>query len=171
MSESLRPTRARRGAWLALIVVAAAGLWPEFGATRPINPFAEFIGTWRGSGRVIGSDGHSERISCRAIYSEEGDAEAVSQSLVCASDSYRFDIHSYVVANGRDVEGYWRETTRNVTGHVTGQIEGGQFEGAIAGSTFTAQLSLKTTGRRQAVGITPQGGDIVKVDIVLSRES
>jgi hypothetical protein len=31
-------------------------------------------------------------------------------------------------------------------------------------------MSLKATGRRQAVSITPQGGDIARVDIVLSRE-
>jgi hypothetical protein len=119
----------------------------------------------------VGADGHSERINCRATYSESNDGQALSQSLVCASDSYRFDVHSYVVADGRDVQGHWEETTRNVTGQLSGRVEDGRFDGSIVGPAFTAQMSLKTTGRRQAVSITPQGGDIAKVDIMLSRES
>jgi hypothetical protein len=168
---SLRCPHAQLGLWPALIIAASAALGPQVSAAHTINPFAEFFGTWRGYGHVIVSDGRSERISCRATYSTSGGGEALSQSLVCASDSYRFDVHSYVVADDRGVEGYWQEATRDVTGHLTGQVEGGNFEGAIAGPTFTAQLSLKTTGRKQAVTIAPRGGDIVKVDIVLSRES
>jgi hypothetical protein len=169
--SSFRRPYARRSPSLALIVAASSVFWPLFSAAHTGNPFSEFFGTWRGSGHVIGSNGRSERISCRATYSAPVDGEALSQSLVCASDSYRFDVHSYVVADDRGVEGYWRETTRNVTGHVAGRLEGGQFEGSIAGASFTARLSLETTGRKQTVSIAPQGGDIAKVEIVLSRES
>jgi hypothetical protein len=159
------------GALLGLMIVASGALWAQAGMARTSNPFAAFFGSWRGSGHVVGSDGHSERISCRATYSESNDGQALSQSLVCASDSYRFDVHSYVVADGRDVQGHWEEATRNVTGQLSGRVEDGRFDGSIVGPAFTAQMSLKTTGRRQAVSITPQGGDIAKVDIMLSRES
>ena len=168
---SWRRPHALQGASLALIVAASGALWPQVSAARTSNPFLEFFGTWRGFGHVVASDGHSERIACRATYSESGSSKALSQSLVCASDSYRFDVHSYVVANDRGVEGYWQEATRNVNGQLTGQVEAGRFEGSIAGPSFSAQLSLRTTGRKQAVSITPQGGDIVRVDIMLSRES
>jgi hypothetical protein len=150
--------------------VASGALWAQVGMAHTSSPFAAFFGSWRGSGRVVGSDGHSERINCRATYSESNGGEALSQTLVCASDSYRFDVRSYVVADGRDVQGHWEETTRNVTGQLSGQVEDGRFDGSIAGPAFTAQMSLKTTGRRQAVSITPQAGDIAEVDIVLSRE-
>ncbi len=159
------------GVLLALTIVASGALWAQAGMAHTSNPVAKFLGGWRGSGHVVGSDGHSERISCRATYSESNGGEALSQSLVCASDSYRFDVRSYVVADGRDVQGHWEETTRNVSGQLSGQVEDGQFDGSIAGPAFTAQMSLRTTGRRQAISITPQGGDIAKVDIVLSRES
>jgi hypothetical protein len=167
----LRRSCAQSGALLALMIVASGALWAQAGVAHTSNPFAAFFGSWRGSGHVVGSDGHSERINCRATYSESNGGETLAQSLVCASDSYRFDVHSYVVADGRDVQGHWEETTRNVTGRLSGQVEDGQFDGSIAGPTFTAQMSLKTTGRRQAVSITPRGGDIAKVDIVLSREN
>jgi hypothetical protein len=167
---SPRRTVARRAASVALIVVASTAFWAQSSTGRTSSPFAEFFGSWRGSGQVIGADGHSDRIRCRATYAKSGSGEALSQSLVCASDSYRFDIHSYVVAADDGVQGYWQETTRNVTGHLTGQLESGRFEGSISGTGFTAQLSLKTIGHKQAVSITPQGGDIAKVDIVLSRD-
>jgi hypothetical protein len=140
--------------------VASGALWAQVGMAHTSSPFAAFFGSWRGSGRVVGSDGHSERINCRATYSESNGGEALSQTLVCASDSYRFDVRSYVVADGRDVQGHWEETTRNVTGQLSGQVEDGRFDGSIAGPAFTAQMSLKT----------PQAGDIAEVDIVLSRE-
>jgi hypothetical protein len=158
------------GSMLALMIIASGALWAQVGMAHTSSPFAAFFGSWRGSGRVVGSDGHSERINCRATYSESNGGEALSQTLVCASDSYRFDVRSYVVADGRDVQGHWEETTRNVTGQLSGQVEDGRFDGSIAGPAFTAQMSLKTTGRRQAVSITPQAGDIAEVDIVLSRE-
>ena len=168
---SLRRQRALQSALLALIMFGSGGPWVQASAAHSMNPFTEFFGNWRGFGHLITSEGHSERINCRATYSESGSGKALSQSLVCASDSYRFDIHCYVVANDRGVEGYWQEATHNVTGQLTGQVEAGRFEGRIAGPSFTAQLSLKTTGGKQAVSITPQGSDIVRVDIMLSRES
>jgi hypothetical protein len=160
-----------RGAWLGLILAASDALLPQVSAAHTTNPFVEFLGTWRGSGHIVESDGRSERISCRATYSGSESGEALAQSLVSASDSYRFDVHSYVVADNRDVEGYWEESTRKVTGHLIGQVEGGQFEGSIAGASVAAKLSLKTTGRKQAASSRPRGGDIVKVEIVLSREN
>jgi hypothetical protein len=166
-----RCSRAQSGALLAFMIVASGALGAQGGMARSSNPFAPFFGSWRGSGHVMGSDGHSERISCRATYSESNGGQALSQSLVCASDSYRFDVRAYVVADGPNVQGHWEETTRNAAGQLSGQVTDGKFDGNIAGPGFTTQMSLKMTGRRQTVSITPQGGDIAKVDIVLSRES
>jgi hypothetical protein len=146
------------GAPLALMIVASGALWAPAGMAHTGSPFAAFFGSWRGSGHVVSSDRHSKRINCRATYSESNGGETLSQSLVCASDSYRFDVRSYVVADGRDVQGRWEETTRNVTGQLSGQVQNGRFDGSIAGPAFAAQMSLRTTERRQTVSITPQGG-------------
>jgi hypothetical protein len=95
----------------------------------------------------------------------------VSQSLICASDSYRFEVQSDVVVNGRDVEGQWQETTRNARGKLVGQVADGQFVGNVSGPGFTAEISLRMAGGKQAVNITPHGSDVARVDIVLSREN
>ena len=80
-------------------------------------------------------------------------------------------MRSNVVADGDKVQGQWQETTRNVTGNVLGQVADGDFEGNVSGPGFTAELSLKMTGRKQAVNITPHGGDIANVAIVLSHDT
>ena len=116
---------------------------------------------------MVGADNKRERIACRANYSISEKGDALTQALVCASDSYRFEISSYVVAEGRSVQGHWQETTRQVQGSLTGEVADGQFEGNVAGPGFTAELSLRTAGRKQLVSIRPQGGDIAKVEIVL----
>jgi len=167
---------ARSGRSLVGSLAMAAGLASTlavlsgFAAARTEGPFAKFSGAWRGAGEVIGADGTRERISCRARYDVAPGGAELSQSLVCASDSYRFDVRTSVVAQGQNVQGRWEEVTRNVSGDVSGQVGDGDFEGSVAGFGFTAELSLKLSGRKQAVLITPHGGDIAKVDIVLSHE-
>jgi hypothetical protein len=118
---------------------------------------------------VVGTAGNREPITCRATYSAGGGGGSLSQTLVCASDSYRVDISSYIVADGDSVQGQWKEATRQVQGDLTGQVSDGDFEGNVAGPGFTAKISLKARGRKQLVNITPQGGDVAKVNIVLSR--
>lgn len=156
------------GLVLALAVGGASALWPGQAAAA-ISPFALFLGNWTGDGQVIGANGDRERIRCRANYDESKQGEALSQTIVCASPSYRIDIHSYVEASGRTIQGTWREDTRNVSGQLTGRIEGGRFDGAVIGPGFTAQVSLSSNGRRQAVNIQPSGGDIADVRIELER--
>ena len=90
--------------------------------------------------------------------------------LVCASDSYRFDVRGYVVAEGQSVQGHWQEMSPMFAGHVGGRILDGEFRGTIAGSGFAAEMSIRSSNRRRTVVMRLRGGDIDKVDIILSRE-
>jgi hypothetical protein len=69
------------------------------------------------------------------------------------------------------VEGHWQETTRQVQGNLTGQIVDGDLEGGVVGPGFTAEISLRATGRRQIMSIMPQGGDVNHVTVVLERKA
>jgi hypothetical protein len=135
------------------------------------DPFAKFLGTWRGTGKVFMADGKSERIRCIATNSPEPGGKSISQELVCASDSYRVDVRSFIVAEGQGVQGHWEESVRQAAGQLAGQIVGGQFEGRITGPGFDAALSLVTTGLRQTILITPSGGSVSRVEVALSRRS
>ena len=156
---------------LALFAALASGVAfaPQAGAADASNPFAEFFGSWKGAGQVVGVNGTKESIRCRADYAPSGRDPALSQSLTCASDSYRFNVRSYAIAEADGVQGHWEESTRQVQGHLVGKVAGGHFSGSISGTGFTAEMSLTASGSKQTVSIKPNGGDIALVDIVLDR--
>ena len=133
------------------------------------GPFRPFLGSWRGAGEILSADGRREPISCRARYDGADGDRAMTQSLVCASDSFRLNVEISATAEGGALNGEWRETTRNVQGRLSGAIGGGDFRGAVSGDGFTAQVSIRASGRRQSVSMQPSAGDIRSVDITLTR--
>jgi hypothetical protein len=131
-------------------------------------PFAGMAGVWSGAGTITLDSGASERIRCRATYAVSRDGDGLNQSLVCASDSYKFDLKSDVLAKNGSLSGTWSETSRNVSGSLEGRAGGGQFNVVVSAPAFTANLSMKTSGNKQTVSITAQG-QIKGASISLSR--
>lgn len=153
------------------IALAAAALISARSASSAVagDVFAAFAGNFRGAGEVVMNDGHRERIVCRATGAIAGGGRSLSQTIVCASDSYKFDIRGQVVASGSEVSGDWRETTRGVNGAITGRVTDDHFNGVVNGEGFTAGFSLRVSGRKLAFGLRPSNSDIVRVDVSLSR--
>jgi len=81
-----------------LVLALAAGLLAAPPVGLAAGPFQSFAGGWSGVGQVVGSNGHHEAIRCRAEYSEAKGGAALNQTIVCASESFKLDIHSYVEA-------------------------------------------------------------------------
>jgi hypothetical protein len=131
------------------------------------DPFKSFLGKWTGSGDIVGSDGHKEAIRCRADYAATGDA--LKQSVVCASQSFKLDISSSIQASEGTLQGSWTEATRGITGMLQGRIDGGRVEAQVNGGTFTAGISLTSNGRSQTVVIRPSAGGVTEVRIELQR--
>jgi hypothetical protein len=100
--------------------------------------------------QIIGANGDRESIRCRAEYSETKQGSALDQTIVCASESFKFDIHSYAEAPGESVQEYWKEAARDVSGHLTGHILGGRFDGEFSAPSSNATISLTSNGRTQA---------------------
>jgi hypothetical protein len=151
----------------ALIALAAWTAAPPY--AQAAGPLAAFAGNFHGGGAVIGADGHRERLSCRARGGVGDGGNALSQNIVCASDSYRFNINSNVVAEGGRLSGQWSESTRGVSGSISGSVGNGRFSGGVNGGTFTASVSLRATGRGLSMSLAPSGGDVSRVDVSLSR--
>jgi len=166
-SAPLSHYRPRFNALSALALIASLALQPS--AAMAAGPFDKFIGSWSGAGQIVGANGHREPIRCKAEYTEEKAGAALDQTIVCASESYKLDIHSYVEAAGDAVQGFWKEAARDVSGHVTGRISGGRFDGEFSAAAFAAAISLTSNGRSQAVSIQPRGGDISAVRIEMAR--
>ena len=162
-------------AWLA--ATAGIALFAGFGMNADAQsakegPFGGLSGAWSGTGTIAVSNGSNERIRCRANYSVPPSGEALHQELRCASDSYKFEVNSNVVADaGGQLSGTWTETTRQVTGAVTGQVTPGQISTSVNGTGFSATLSVSTKGSKQAVSIHPTGGTEVKAIEIEMRKS
>jgi hypothetical protein len=140
-------------------VVRAAALFAALGLTSAVAyaqsaPFSGMAGVWSGNGTISLEDGSKERIRCKATYAVSGDGAGLNQSLLCASDSYKFELKSDVKAKGGDLKGTWAETTRGVTGSLEGKASAGKFNVDVSSPAFSAKLILTTNGNKQQVSIS-----------------
>ena len=151
---------------LPLVALLCSAAAPAFAA----GPFTGFPGEWTGSGDVTMADGSHDRIKCKASYSTGPSGQALNINVNCASDSYRVNIISNVVAQGNQFSGTWRETTRQVSGDVTGRVPGpGEYQASLSGTGFGLELAATSNGKIQAITINAQGTDVQSVKISLRR--
>jgi hypothetical protein len=135
--------------------MAAAVLFAGASAGSPVHaasgPFAALAGNWAGGGTVTLDDGSKERLRCRASYEVAG--PSMNMTLTCASDAYKFQLAANVVDQGGAISGSWTETSRAVSGTLTGRGGGGNFEVTANAATFNANISLRTAGNRQSISM------------------
>jgi hypothetical protein len=117
------------------------------------GPFTGMAGNWSGGGSVTLDDGSTERIRCRASYAVGAGGNGLNQNLLCASDSYKFDLRSNVIAEGGSLSGTWSESSRGVNGTLQGRGAGGNFQVVASAAGFSASISLTTRGNKQSVVI------------------
>jgi len=158
-------TRRLTFAAVAFFLVAASGS----ASYAQSGPFAGMAGNWSGGGTITLDDGSTERIRCRASYAVGAGGNGLNQSLTCASDSYKFNLASNVIAQAGALSGTWSESIRNVSGNLEGRGGGGNFQVMASGPGFTASIALTTRGNRQSVVIRSQGAFRV-TSISLSRK-
>jgi hypothetical protein len=140
-------------------------------AQRPANIFERMSGQWTGEGTIHTTSGSTERIRCRATYRTLGAGSSLRQEMLCASDSYKFQVTSDLVRSAETITGQWVETTRNVAGSIAGQVSGDLIQARVQGAAFAASFAVSTIGDRQAVTIAPQGIDVIRVAITMSRRA
>ena len=154
---------------LAISLGGALLLAPQSAMADSEGPFVGLSGSWHGAGRILSGDGKGEKIACRATYNVSPDGINLGQSLVCASDSYRFDIKTSIFTDGQKLRGTWQETTRNASGNLTGEVSPGLIQSHVTAPGFSADVSVKTSGPKQVVSINPESKDIAQVDITMTR--
>ncbi|HSP48982.1 MAG TPA: hypothetical protein VLN61_02115 [Pseudolabrys sp.] len=158
------------GCWLiALVSALYISLLPTAAAT---GPFADFTGSWSGTGTVRTGGNAPERIRCVANYRQRGSSQhEVDLQLRCASDSYNFDLAGQFTADEHnEITGQWTERSRNTGGTAIGRANGDRLDVHVESGGFAADLVMVTRNRRQSVTIDSQGGgQVVKASISLSR--
>lgn len=134
-------------------------------------PFAGFSGNWTGGGDIAMAGGAREKVRCKAEYSVPPSGEALHISINCASDSYKVQVVSNVVAAADGtLSGTWKELTRQADGGVTGRIAGpGQIQASLEGTVYGIQLSVTTKANLQAITIQSQGTDVQSVHIQMRK--
>jgi len=140
----------------AFVVCAAFGISGS-AAFAQSAPFAGMAGVWSGNGTITLDGGAQERIRCKATYAVSSEGNGLNQALLCASDSYKFELKSDVMAKGGALTGNWAETTRNVSGSLEGSAGNGKFNVTVSAPVFTAKLTMTTSGNKQTVAITSEG--------------
>jgi hypothetical protein len=150
---------------LFTVAVASAGV-----AQAAPGPFASLAGAWAGNGTLTMANGATESLRCRANYDVSGGGAGLKISLRCASQSYNFDLGGNVTYQAGRISGTWSETSRNVSGSISGSATANQVDAAATSQGMSANLSLKTNGNRQTVSIRSTGAaDIAGVSLDLSR--
>jgi hypothetical protein len=151
MADILMLSRRVIFAVVTLLVVSVSGS----ASYAQSGPFAGMGGVWSGAGTVALDDGSTERIRCRATYAISPEGTGLSQTLVCASDSYKFDLKTNIVAERGVLSGSWSEGSRGINGNLEGRASGGNFQVIATAPGFTADITLTTRGNRQSVVIKP----------------
>jgi len=150
-------SRAASSFLMRAVMVGAALSLSSVAASAQSAPFAGMAGVWSGSGTISLEGGAKERIRCKATYAVSGEGNGLNQALLCASDSYKFELKSDVIAKGGVLSGNWSETTRSVSGSLEGRAGNGQFDVTVSAPVFTAKLVMTTNGNKQNVAITSDG--------------
>jgi len=132
------------------------------------GPFVGMAGNWSGGGTVTLDDGSSERIRCRASYAVGAGGSGLNLTLICASDSYKFDLRANVVAERGALSGNWSESSRGVSGSLEGRGANGNFQMLASAAGFNANISLTTRGNKQSVVIRAES-EFRGANISLSR--
>jgi hypothetical protein len=159
-SNASRPSNALaalRPLLIFIIAMLAVTLSGSAGYAQS-GPFAGMGGIWGGEGVVTLEDGSTERIRCRATYAIGPGGTGLNLTLLCASDSYKFDLTGNVISDRGELSGTWRESTRGVTGSLQGRGANGNFQVMASAAGFRADLSLSTRGNRQSVLIRAENG-------------
>ena len=58
-----------------------------------------------------------------------------------------------MVDQGGAVTGTWSESSRNVGGSIQGRGGGGNFEVVVNSAGFNANITLRTAGSKQSIGM------------------
>lgn len=164
MVDCIRTLPAMTAAGLLALIVGATPL--DSAAAQ--SPFRSLDGVWSGQGRVLLDSGNTERLSCRANYSQRASGSGLGLSIRCASSSYKIELRATLANAAGNVSGSWEERTYNAEGTLTGRATGSALNLAFKGN-IEGSMSISVSERKQTVSITTTVGGFKGVSINLSK--
>jgi hypothetical protein len=151
---------------LLVALALAVALVPSPSSFAAANPFDTLLGSWRGNGEILLSDGHTERLKCNAYYT--GGGSQLGMAIRCQSESSNVEIRSKLSETRGRISGTWEERTYNAEGTASGNATSDKISLQISGGvTGTMQVSFSKS--HQSVAIATQGIALKSVTINLTR--
>jgi len=154
------PLRLLTALVLTMALVSSSSSWAAAG------PFDTLLGSWRGSGQILLSDGRTERLKCNAYYT--GGGSRLGMAIRCQSESSNVEIRSKLSQTGGRISGTWEERTFNAEGTASGKATGDKISLQITGGV-TGTMEVSFSRSRQSVAISTQGIALKSVTIDLTR--
>ncbi len=154
------PLRLLTALVLTMALVSSSSSWAAAG------PFDTLLGSWRGSGQILLSDGRTERLKCNAYYT--GGGSRLGMAIRCQSESSNVEIRSKLSQTGGRITGTWEERTFNAVGTASGKATGDKISLQISGGV-TGTMEVSFSRSRQSVAISTQGIALRSVKIDLTR--
>ena len=137
------------------ILFAVAVLMP-LAPAHAGSPFTTLAGTWSGSGKVRLSNGKSEKLRCKAYYTNKSGGTNLGMSIRCASTSNKFNLRAKLSYSGGTVSGSWSETNYNASGALSGKASNSKIRVSVQGG-ISGSLSVSINGRSQRVSMSTSG--------------
>lgn len=151
---------------LLTALALTVALVPSSSIRAAAGPFDTLLGSWRGSGEIVLTDGRTERLKCNAYYT--GGGSRLGMAIRCQSESSNVEIRSKLSETGGRISGTWEERTYNAEGTASGRATDDKISLQISGGvTGTMQVSFSRS--RQSVAIATQGIALKSVTIDLTR--
>jgi hypothetical protein len=132
-------------------------------------PFKPLEGRWVGDGRLGLKDSPPETVKCRATYISDGDANAIRQTIRCATASGSIEVKGNVKHDNGALSGFWQETMRNISGRLEGQITPRGFRISVKGNDISANMDIVVAGDRQIVEIQFFNSSLIGLTLLLKK--
>jgi hypothetical protein len=117
------------------------------------SPLTQLIGRWTGEGRLGLKDSPPESVKCRATYIAVENQDAMKQTIRCATAGGSIEVVSTLTHAEGQLTGEWTETSRNLSGTLTGTANDKGLQIAVRGDGLTANMGVIVKGDRQIVEI------------------
>jgi hypothetical protein len=140
------------------------------GSSNAAGAFANFTGSWSGTGQMRLEGGRTEALRCKAYYNDKSGGTSLGISLRCASSASKVELRANLTSNGNRVSGEWEERQFNVGGRASGSANGNNISLAINGGGLNGSMSVTTNGSRQSVSITTENAALKGIQIGLARD-
>jgi hypothetical protein len=139
------------------VLAAAIFLFFETAASAIVaqtkSPLTPLAGRWTGEGRLGLKDSPPETVKCRATYIAVENQDAMKQTIRCATAGGSIEVISTLANAAGQLTGEWKETTRNLSGTLTGTADDKGLQIAVRGDGLSANMGVLVKGDRQIVEI------------------